>query len=674
VLDPESGDVARAGSRIRLQEQPLQVLLELIAAGGGLVTREQLIAKLWPKGVVDFDTGLNTVIRKLRAALEDTADTPRYIETLPRRGYRFIATLDARPELPAPAMSAEPVASAPQPSSISAPETAVTDEIRPVVAPAEMGKAASPSPGLLRSGLLRRVVFVSAAVIGVLTVLVVLHRVHGVDSVRLQQSVVVTTPTRAQSVPPAPFTPPAHSIAVLPFVNMSSDKEQEYFADGLAEELLELLAKTPGLHVIARTSSFSFKGKSDDIPTIAAKLHVANILEGSVRKSGNRLRVSAQLVRAADGQHLWSETYDREMKDIFKLQDEVAAAVVAALKLTLSPGQGSSGGHSANALTVNPDSYEKYLLGRYYWTRGDEQNLKKSVELYRQALATDPQNALAQAGLADAYSSLSDWYMPPRAAIPEAKAAAMSALNLDESLWAAHNALCLILTIYEWNWSAAEGECRRAIKLNPNAADAHDNYGMLLAYVGRAPEAAAELRRAEELDPLSFRIYGDGALAFFLARNYPVGVEQARRSIDLAPDYFVTRGYLALIYVQMGRNGDAVAQAEKGVQLTDSTIMRGFLAYVYAATGQVERAREIADRLIRERTQRYVCGFEIAMTKLSLGETDQAFRWLETAYEDRSLCIPTMKFDPRLDPVRSDQRYLDLIRRVGFPSDPAPSD
>jgi tetratricopeptide (TPR) repeat protein len=231
----------------------------------------------------------------------------------------------------------------------------------------------------------------------------------------------------------------------------------------------------------------------------------------------------------------------------------------------------------------------------------------------------------------------------------------------------------LILTIYEWNWSGAERECHRAIELNPNAADAHDNYGMLLAYVGRAPEAAAELRHAEELDPLSFRIYGDGALAFFLARNYPTGVEQARRSIDLAPDYFVTRGYLALIYVQMGRNAEAVAQAEKGVQLTDSTVMRGFLAYVYAATAQAQRAREVVDRLIRERTQRYVCGFEIATTKLSLGETDQAFRWLETAYEDRSLCIPGMKLDPRLDPIRSDQRYLDLIRRVGFPSDSAPS-
>ncbi len=223
---------------------------------------------------------------------------------------------------------------------------------------------------------------------------------------------------------------------------MSSDEQQEYFADGLAEELLELLAKTPGLYVTARTSSFSFKGKSDDIPTVAARLHVANVFEGSVRKSGNRLRVNARLVRAADGQNLWSEAYDREMKDIFRLQDEVAAAVVAALKLTLSRGQRSAGSYSASRLTVNPDSYQRYLLGRYYWNKGDELNLKKSIALYRRAFAADPQNALAQAGLADAYSSLSDWYMASRAAIPEAKASAMSALALDGSLWAAHSAMC----------------------------------------------------------------------------------------------------------------------------------------------------------------------------------------------------------------------------------------
>jgi len=656
-LDVRAGELRRNGHRVALQPQPLEILRALIERPGQVVTREELRRRLWNNGAyVDFDRSLNKAIGKLRDALGDDADSPRYIETLPRHGYRFIP------------LAQESQAATPPCLPIPVPEATVPDDIRPPVASLETGKATSAWSGLRRGGLGRRALL-SAAAIGVLTLLLVWHRLHGVDGARLPAA---TNPTGPPS-PAAPLAPPPHSIAVLPFVNMSSDEQQEYFADGLAEELLELLAKTPGIHVTARTSSFSFKGKSDDIQTIAARLHVANLLEGSVRKSGNRLRVSARLVRAADGQNLWSETYDREMKDIFRLQDEVAAAVVAALKLTLSPGPVASGSYSASRLTVNPDSYERYLLGRYYWNKGDEPNLKKSIALYRQALAADPQNALAQAGIADAYSSLSDWYMAPRAAIPEAKASAMRALALDGSLWAAHSAMCLILTIYEWDWSGAERECRRAIELNPNAADAHHNYAMLLEYVGRAPEAAAELRRAEELDPLSFGIYGDGTLAFFLARDYPAAAEQARRSIDLAPDYFVTRGYLALVYVQMGRKDDAIAQAEKGVELSvsDSTIMRGFLAYVYAATGQGQRAREIVDRLIRERPQRYACAFEVAMTKLSLGEKEQAFRWLKTAYEDRSLCIPTMKFDPRLDPIRSDPRYLDLIHRVGFPSDPA---
>jgi TolB-like protein/DNA-binding winged helix-turn-helix (wHTH) protein/Flp pilus assembly protein TadD len=695
VLDPESGDLERGDTRMRLQEQPVQVLRELISHAGSVVTREQLIALLWPKGVVDFDTGLNTVIRKLRSALGDTSDTPRYIETLPRRGYRFIGTLDPDPETACASSHAAPVSAAARVSAASAsapashpeptgpPEAAlgepnsVPGEREAVPRDQVASSTATTTPRVRRLRLQALALIAAVAVAVLLTGLYALWRARpggDVTSVRVEVPSRSGLPANVAPTSAVAFSPSPHSIAVLPFVNMSSDKEQEYFADGLADELLDLLSKIPGLHVIARTSSFSFKGTSDDIPSIAAKLKVTNILEGSVRKSGTRLRVSAQLVRAADGEHLWSETYDRELTDIFRLQDEIAAAVVRALKLKLSVEQEVSSPRRANVRPVDQESYEKVLLGRYYWNKGDQQDLWKSIEFYRQALAKDPQNALAQAGLADAYSSLSDWYVRPHDAMPEAKAAAMKALELDGSLWAAHNALCFVLTVYELNWSTAEHECRRAIELNPNSADAHDNYGMLLAYVGRVPEATEELRRAEELDPLSYRIYADGALAAFLERNYQLGTEQARRSIELAPEYFVARGYLALIHVQSGRNDDAVAEAEKGVQLTDSPIMRGFLAYVYAATGRANQARQIVDRLILERPKHYVCAFEIATTELSLGETDQAFRWFETAYDDRSLCIPTTKFDPRLDPVRSDRRYLDLIRRIGFPAEPTAGD
>jgi tetratricopeptide (TPR) repeat protein len=347
------------------------------------------------------------------------------------------------------------------------------------------------------------------------------------------------------------------------------------------------------------------------------------------------------------------------------LEDEIGQTVAREIdvRLTAQPQQRSA----ARRRVVNPESHEAYLLGRYYWNQGDEASLRRSIELYRGALAKDPQNALAYAGLADAYSGLSDFYLPPRAVMPEAKAAALSALQFDETLSAAHNALCVILTNYEWNWSAAERECRRAIELNPNSSDAHDSYGTALAYIGRVAEGAAELRRAEELDPLSFRIYCDGAFAAFLARNYVLAEAQAKRSIDLAPDYFLMHSYLALIYVQMGKYLEAVAEAERAVHLTNSPLIRGFLGYVYAAAGRTAEARGIVDELISLRTHAYACAFEIGTTELTLGHEDEAFRWFETAYQDRSLCITSMKFDPRLDTVRSDARYLSLIQRVGFP-------
>jgi tetratricopeptide (TPR) repeat protein len=383
-----------------------------------------------------------------------------------------------------------------------------------------------------------------------------------------------------------------------------------------------------------------------------------------MRGNAQRTRFTAQLVRTSDQSHLWSRDYDRDSQNLLALEDEIGQTVAREIdvRLTAQPSE-----RNERRLVVNPQSHEAYLLARYYWNQGDEVSLRRSIELYRAALAKDPQNALAYAGLADAYSGLSDFYLPPRAVMPEAKAAVLSALRVDESLSAAHNALCVILTNYEWNWSAAEAECRRAIELNPNSSDAHDSYGMALAYVGRFAESAAELRRAEELDPLSFRIYCDGAFAAYLARNYARAEAQAKRSIDLAPDYFLMHSYLALIYVQMGKRLEAVAQAEQGVHLTDSPLIKGFLGYVYAASGRTAEARSIADDLIGLHAHTYTCAFEIGTTELALGRRDEAFRWFEAAYQDRSLCITSMKFDPRLDSVRSDPRYESLIQRVGFP-------
>jgi eukaryotic-like serine/threonine-protein kinase len=455
-----------------------------------------------------------------------------------------------------------------------------------------------------------------------------------------------------------------HSLAVLPLENYSRDPEQDYFADGMTEALITDLSKISALRVISRTSVMQYKGVKKPLPQIAKELQVDAVIEGSVERAGDRVRITAQLIDAANDKHLWAESYDRDLRDVLSLQDQVALQIADQVQVQLTPQEQKQLGSGSS---TNPEAYKLYLQGRFHWNKGDEPNLKESIEYYQQALAKAPNYALAYAGLADSDSAFSDWYLPPRRIMPQAKAAAIKALELDESLAAAHNSLCFIYTIYDWDWQGAEKECRRAIVLNPSFADAHDNYATYLSAIGQWDKMAAELRRAEELDPLSFHIYSDGAFDFFVERRYDQGVEQAQKAIELQPDSFEAHSYLALIYAQMGRLPEAVDEAQKGAQLSDSPLAKGFLGYVYAAAGQKREARKVAEHLIANIKTRFVCPFEIGTTYLTLGEKDDAFLWFEKAYEERSLCIYTMKFDPRLDSIRSDPRYQSLIRRVGFP-------
>jgi serine/threonine protein kinase/Tfp pilus assembly protein PilF len=463
---------------------------------------------------------------------------------------------------------------------------------------------------------------------------------------------------------PAPHSASIHSIAVLPLENLSHDPEQEFFAQGMTEDLITNLAKISALRVISRTSVMQYRGTNKQLPQIAKELSVDAVVEGSVQRSGDRVRITAQLIEAADDKHLWAESYDRELRDVLSLQDQVARQIARTVQAQLTPQEEE---RLAGGRSINPNAYQLYLQGRFHWNKGDEQNLRKSVEYYRQAIAEDPHDALAYAGLADSYSAFSDWYLPPREVMPQAKTAVTKALELDESLAAAHNSLCFIHTIYDWDWQGAERECRRAIELNPNFADAHDNYANYLAAIGQWDRASAELHRAEELDPLSFHICTDGALDFWQARKYEEGAEQALKAIELQPDFFVAHSYLALNYLQMGRLPEAVVEAQKGTQLSHSQLAKGFLGYAYAAAGNEREARKVAEELVANIKTRYVCPFEIGTTYLALGQKDEAFRWFEKAYEERSVCIFTMKFDPRLDPIRSDPRYHSLIRRVAFP-------
>lgn len=457
---------------------------------------------------------------------------------------------------------------------------------------------------------------------------------------------------------------PIRSLAVLPLENFSRDPDQDYFADGMTEALITDLSKISALQVISRTSVMQYKGSKKPLPTIAKELHVDAVIEGSVEKAGERVRITAQLIEAANDKHLWAESYDRDLRDVLSLQDEVARRIADQVQVKLTPLEQRQ--LSAKTPT-NPEAYQLYLQGRFYWNKGDEQGLKKSIEYYQAALTKEPNYALAYAGLADSYSGFSDWYLPPRQVMPQAKAAALKALQLDDSLSATHAVLCWIYTVYEWDWPGAERECKRAIELSPNSADAHDTYSNFLACMGRWEKAVAEIQLAEELDPLSFRYSADAAMIYYDWRHYDQAVLHAQKSLSLQPDYFIAHSYLGMIYAQTGSYSEATAEAQKGVKLSDSPLARGVLGYSYAASGNKSEALKIAADLQGNLDKHFVCPFEIGTIYIRLGEKDESFRWLNRAYEERSICISGMKFDPRLDPVRSDPRYATLVRQVNFP-------
>ena len=510
VLDPDSGDLERAGTRIRLQEQPLQVLMQLIDSRGGVVTREQLISKLWPKGIVDFDTGLNTAIRKLRVALGDTADTPRYIETLPRRGYRFIAALEQDP-----AREPEPEAQ-PRPESAAAVQTSDLPPV-PTIEDSPSQTAVPP-----RTGYRRYIAFLTALTLALVGVAVV--------RVWISRETAVT-------VPPS-LAPPPHSVAVLPFVNISGDKDQEYFSDGLSDELIDMLTKVPELRVPARTSSFYFKGKQATIADIAKALGVAHVLEGSVRKSGNTLRITAQLVRVDNGYDIWSETYDRKPDDIFKIQDDIAGAVVTALRVHLLPMQQPVA--QAELRTENLEAYNLYLLGRQSYNQGDTRGYQHAVTAFRAATTLDPRYAVAYADLALAQFWLTDEETSSAntgaAGYDSALAAAEKAVALAPGLAAGYSARGFLRAVYRFDFAAAQADLDKAVALSPGDASVLHRSAVLLAVLGRLPDAIAREEQALALDPLSAEICM--RLGFFLVSDQQLA--QARplyeKALAIAPN------------------------------------------------------------------------------------------------------------------------------------------
>jgi len=455
------------------------------------------------------------------------------------------------------------------------------------------------------------------------------------------------------------------SIAVLPFINMSADNEQEYFCDGMAEELINALTKIKDLRVVARTSAFSFKGEKLDIREIGKKLSVGTVLEGSVRKAGNRFRITAQLVNVADGYHLWSERFDRQMEDVFAIQDEISLAIVDKLKLKLLKEEKAK---LVKHHTENLDAYNFYLKGRYFWNKRTEHGLKKSLENLQRAIEIDPEFALAHAGLSDTYATLG-WYgfLPRKDAFTRAKAEAIKALEIDDTVGEAHASLANIKTWCDWDWVDAEREYKRALALNSSDAETHHMYAHFLEAMGRFEEAIREMKQALELEPLSLNINSCIGKNLYFARKYNEAIEQLQKTLEMDPNYFDPHAWLGMAYAKKGMHEQAIKKLQKGTTFIGiSPIMIAALGYAYASAGKRSEAQKRLNQLKGLSRKEHVDPYFLAWIYAGLDERERAFEWLNKAYEERSMYMTLLKVDPLFDNLRSDAKFTELLKKMGL--------
>jgi TolB-like protein/DNA-binding winged helix-turn-helix (wHTH) protein/Tfp pilus assembly protein PilF len=631
-VDLASGELHKHGVRLRLQEQPFQILVMLLENPGEVVTRDELRNKLWSADTfVDFDVGLNNAVLRLRNVLGDSADSPRFIETLPRRGYRFIAPVDA----PVPAQvpnNAQPPTAGYQREAVASPAAATT-------------QVAKPRPEWLRARRIWSVGFV-------LALLLVLFAALNVGRLR-------------QRILGRPVAPAIRSLAVLPLENLSGDEAQEYFADGMTDELITDLASIASLRVISRTSTTHYKGTRKTIPEIARELNVDAVVEGSVGRSANKVRIRAQLVRAAPEEHLWAKSYERDLPDVLALQRDVANAIANEIKIHLTPQERQ---HLANARSINPDAYNAFLLGDYHSSKRNPAALDKGIQYFQEAIRIDPSYAQAYAGLAEAFIERDIWGgLGVGKSADQVRAATLKALELDAQLAEAHALLAHIHFQYDWDWQGTEAEYKRAVELNPNLAGSYVGYAYFLQAMGRHQEALASVRRAVELDPLSASNITDEGRILYRARQYESAIARYQRALELDPGYLPALSRIAEAYEEWGKYDQALAAVQKFQQAAaDPRDIRRPLGRLYARTGRRREALEIT-RAIEADPNTSGSAFALAVIYSALGDRDRAIAALEKGAQTRSL-LPFVFTDPQLDPVRSDPRFQQLLRRAGLPS------
>lgn len=612
-LDVRAGELRKHGVRLRLRGQPLQVLEILLERAGDVVTREELQARVWSADTfVDFDHSLHNAIARIREVLGDSAESPRYIETLPRRGYRYIGPVEDFPRLRVATAIGE---------RISPPAAAVAPEKRK-----------------------RNLVLVVGAVLAL--------------------GLVTATTWRYLRVKTA--AAPISSIAVLPLDNLSGDPSEEFFVDGMTDQLITDLAKVGSLRVISRTSVMQYKSVKKRLPEIARQLNVDAIVEGSVVRSGQRVRVTAQLIRAPSDQHLWAETYDRDLGDVLKLQGEVADAIAQQVRAQLTPIQQAQL-HSAHV--VNPVAYDSYLKGHFYYANefNKPDSLRKAQHLFEDAIQEDPNFGLAYAGLAGTYVFLAYTGALPRdQAYGSSKAALTKALELDDSLGEAHDILGELSSNFDWDWETADREFNRALALAPSYSCAHEDRAVFLAFMGRRAEALAELAKVDELD-YSLSSATTESWTYFHLRDYPALVQAGKRGLLLGLQDSSQHYTLGVGYEGTGRLQEAISEYQKAIEISADPEAVVALAHAYAAVGKKTEAEQVLRDLERKSKETSASPYTMATIYAGLGENDKAFEFLERAYLEKSLFLPaSLKSDLLLDNLRPDPRFQSLLHRVGL--------
>ncbi len=563
-LDMRLRELRTGTTRIRLQEQPFEILRLMLERPGDVVTREQLRRRLWPDGTyVDFEHSLNAAVKRLRAALGDDADNPRFVETLPRRGYRFIATLGPSPQ---------PADATPQPS-----------------------------------------------------------------------------PSRVR-------------LAVLPFSNLSDDPAQEYFSDGLTEEMITQLGVLcrGRVGIIARWSSMVFKGTTCRAREIGEALQADYLLEGSVRREGDRARITARLVETGGETHLWSESYERHLDDCLAVQADVASHIARSLAMELLPGA------RPRQPACDPAAYQAYLKGRYYWNKPFDEGLTEAMAFYERAIATAPAFGAAHAALGRAQLSRAEFYRElPRQALKAAEASARRALERDRTLYEAWLVMAGVRRYHDLDWSAAESAYAEAISLNPSSESAHRHYSVMLSARGRHAEAIRESERSCELDPLCLDVGTAAAWVRYAAGDYDAAIDQCRNTIDMDPEYLAARRLLGAAYLQADRVAEALAELQTAATLVDDDpLVLACLAHAKAVTGSPREAAALIDRMRRLAMERFVSSYYLALAHTGLGNRDEAFAALEQAWLDRDPGLAFVRVEPRFEPLRTDDRYVALLDRM----------